>query len=65
MKRNNCKEAYPKLAKQMIFKIQSRIETTFSQLTQQLNAGVVKAKSFWGLKTRLQAKILGFNLFFL
>lgn len=64
MKRNNCKEAYPKWLRKTIFKIRRRIETTFSQLMGQLNAQVVKAKSFWGLKTRLQTKILAFNLCF-
>lgn len=64
MKRNNSKEAYPKWARKMIFKIRRRIETTFSQLSEQLNAQVVRAKSFWGLKTRLQTKILAYNLCF-
>lgn len=64
MKRNNSKEAYPKWARKMIFKILRRKETTFFHLTEQLNAEVVRTKSLWGLKTRLQTKILAYNLCF-
>lgn len=64
MKRNNSKKAYPKWVRKMIFKIRRRIETTFSQLTEQLNAEVVRTKSLWVLKTRLQTKILAYNLCF-
>lgn len=48
----------------MIFKIRRRIETTFSQIIEQLNAQVVRSKSFSGLKTRLQIKVLAYNLCF-
>lgn len=62
MKRNNSKEQYPKWLRQMIFKIRRRIETSFSQLTEQLNANKVLAKSLWGFFTRIQTKILSHNL---
>ena len=38
------------------------METVFSQLSGQLNAERVLAKSFRGLCTRLQNKVLGHNL---
>lgn len=62
MKRNNCKDPYPKWLRQYIFKIRRRIETTFSQLTEQLNINKVLAKSLWGLITRLRTKVLAHNL---
>ena len=40
----------------------SPVETVFSQLSEQLNAERVLAKSFQGLCTRLTNKILGYNL---
>lgn len=64
MKRNKAKDPYPKGFRQLIFKVRRRIETTFSQLTQQLNIEIVKAKSLWGLQTRLETKLLGSNLCF-
>ena len=39
------KNPYPKPSLQLIFKIRRRIETTFSQLTEQLNINTVLAKS--------------------
>ena len=39
-----------------------QIETVFSQLSEQLKAERVLAKSFQGLCTRLVNKILGYNL---
>lgn len=62
MKKNNSKSQYPKPLRQLIFKLRKRIETSFSQLTEQLNINRVKAKSLWGLITRLRTKILGQNL---
>lgn len=62
LQKDNAKNQYSKKFRQVIFKIRRRIETTFSQLTEQLNIEGVKAKSFWGLRTRLQTKILAFNL---
>ncbi|SHK50569.1 Transposase DDE domain-containing protein, partial [Paramaledivibacter caminithermalis DSM 15212] len=62
LKRNNSKDQYPKSIKQLIFKARRRIETTASQLTEQLNIEKVLAKSFWGLQTRLETKLLAYNL---
>ena len=48
--------------RQLIFGLRRRIETVFSQLSEQLNAERVLAKSFQGLCTRLVNKILAHNL---
>ena len=62
LKRKNAKENFSKELRQLIFKIRRRIETTFSQLTCQLNTERVLAKSFYGLKTRLMSKFLAYNI---
>lgn len=62
LKRSNNKNNWPKAIRQLIFKLRRRIETVFSQLTEQLNAERVLAKSFRGLCTRIQNKILAYNL---
>ena len=64
MKRSNAKDQYSKSFRQTIFKIRRRIETSFSQLAEQLNIEIVKAKSLWGLQVRLQTKILAYNICF-
>ena len=53
LKRNNSKIQWSKPFRQMIFKFRRRVETVFSQLSQQLNAERVLAKTFRGLCTRL------------
>lgn len=58
LKPSNHKNNWPKEVRQMIFRFRRRIETVFSQLSEQLNAEKVLAKSFRGLYTRLQNKIL-------
>ena len=62
LKRKNAKDNFPKELRQIKFKIRRRIETTFSQLTCQLNTERVLAKSFYGLKTRLMGKFLAYNI---
>ena len=62
LKTSNHKNNWPKEVRQVIFRFRRRIETVFSQLSEQLNAEKVLAKSFRGLCTRLQNKILGHNL---
>lgn len=62
LKPSNHKINWPKEVRQVIFRFRRRIETVFSQLSEQLNAEKVLAKSFRGLCTRLQNKILGHNL---
>jgi hypothetical protein len=61
IKRRNAKKQYPKAFRQLVFKIRRRIETSFSQLTEQLNIERVKAKSRLGLIARFETKILAFN----
>lgn len=62
LKPSNHKNNWPKEVRQVIFRFRRKIETVFSQLSEQLNAEKVLAKSFRGLCTRLQNKILGHNL---
>ena len=62
VKRNNSKTQFPKAIRQLIFKLRRRIETSASQLTQQLNIEKVMAKSYWGLVTRIKTKLLAYNL---
>lgn len=62
LKRSNTKINWSKSFRQLIFKLRRRVETVFSQLSEQLNAERVLAKSFQGLCTRLSNKILAYNL---
>ena len=61
----NSKENYPKEIRQLIFKVRRRIETSFSQLTEQLNLNKVKSKSMLGFITRTSIKVLTHNISFL
>jgi len=54
-----------KLLRQHIFKVRRRIETTNSQLSDHLGIQHVRAKSLWGLFTRLSSKLLAFAVAFL
>jgi len=54
-----------KLLRQHIFKVKRRIETTNSQLSDHLVIQRVRAKSLWGLFTRLASKLLAFAVAFL
>lgn len=62
LKRSNSKRDWPRSVRQLIFKLRRRVETVFSQLSGQLNAERVLAKSIQGLCTRLANKILTYNL---
>ena len=62
LERSNSKTNWPKSVRQLIFKLRRRVETVFSQLSEQLNAEKVLARSFQGLCTRLVNKILAYNL---
>ena len=64
-KRGNSKDNYPKEIRQLIFKFRRRIETSFSQLTEQLNLNRVKSKSMLGFITRTSIKVLAHNISFL
>ena len=48
LKRSNSKNNWPKAVRQLIFQFRRRVETVFSQLSEQLNAEQVLAKSFKG-----------------
>lgn len=62
MKRDNAKKPHPKWLRQLVFKLRRRIETTFSQLTEQLNINKILSKSLLGFIARLRTKILAHNL---
>lgn len=62
LKRSNSKTDWPKPVRQLIFRLRRRVETVFSQLSEQLKAERVRAKSFQGLCTRLVNKVLAYNL---
>lgn len=62
LKRSNSKTPYPKDLRNWISKHRRRIETSFSQLTEQFHINEVLANSLSGLKARLQSKILGHNI---
>ena len=62
LKRSNSKANWPKPVRQLIFQLRRCVETVFSQLSEQLHAERVLAKSFQGLCTRLVNKILAYNL---
>lgn len=62
IKRSNSKTQYPRELKKWIGKNRKRIETIFSQLTEQFNISKVLANSITGFKTRIQGKILAHNL---
>lgn len=62
LKRNNSKAQFSKDLRRIIFKLRRRIETSGSQLTEQLNIERVRAKSLWDLITRIKTKLLAHNL---
>ncbi|ARC86229.1 transposase DDE domain protein [Clostridium argentinense CDC 2741] len=64
IKRTNSKVKVSKQFRRMIFKARRRVETSFSQLSGQLNIQRVLAKSMWGLVSRITNKILAHNLCF-
>lgn len=65
LKRGNSKDNYPKDIRQLIFKARRMIETSFSQLAEQLNLNKVKSKSMLGFITRTSIKVLAHNISFL
>jgi len=61
--RSNSKQTkMPVYLSQFVFKHRRRVETVFSQMSDQLNLQRVRAKSLWGLITRLNLKFLAFVL---
>lgn len=65
LKRGNGKDNYPKDIRQLIFKVRRRVETSFSQLTEQLNLNKVKSESKLGFITRTSIKVLAHDISFL
>ncbi|MDR2090177.1 MAG: IS982 family transposase, partial [Clostridiales bacterium] len=59
-RKNSKSKSLPTPLKRKIFTMRRRVETTFSQLCDTLNAQKVFAKSFRGLCTRIRLKILSF-----
>ena len=62
LKPDNSKNNWSTPMRQLIFKLRRRVETVFSQMSEQLNVERVLAKSFRGLCTRLLNKVLAFNI---
>ena len=62
LKPDNSKNNWPTSMRQLIFKLRRRVETVFSQMSEQLNVERVLVKSFRGLCTRLLNKVLAFNI---
>lgn len=62
MKPSHYKNQWSETFRQLIFKLRRKIETVFSQLSEQMHAERVLAKSFWGLCTRMSGKMLAYNL---
>ena len=62
LKRSNSKIKWSKETQRMIFSKRRRIETTFSQLSEQLNAEKVLAKSTLGLYTRMLTKVFAYDI---
>lgn len=60
--RKHQKPQYPEAFRQLQRKLRRRIETTLSQLTQQLNVSRVRAQTHWGFRTRMSNKFGGFTL---
>ncbi len=65
LQRKNSKKGVCKNLRNTLSKIRRRVETSFSQLADQLNINRVLAKSKLGLITRITLKILAHNLAYL
>ena len=55
-RRSHQKQQYPKDFRKLQVRLRRRIETTLSQLTQQFSVGRVRARTQWGLQTRMSNK---------
>ena len=54
--RSNQKQQYPEDFRKLQVRLRRRIETTLNQLTQQFSVGRVRARTHWGLQTRMSNK---------
>ncbi len=55
-RRNNQKQQYPKDFRKLHVRMRRRIETTLNQLTEQFSIARVRARTHWGLQTRMSNK---------
>ena len=65
LKRKNSKHPLEKRLRNVLSKTRRRVETSFSQLSEQFNINKVLAKSKWGLMLRITLKILAHNISFI
>ena len=54
--RNNQKQQYPETFRKLQVRVRRRIETTIGQLTEQFHVSRVRARTQWGLQTRMSHK---------
>ena len=54
--RRNQKAQYPQAFRKLQVRLRRRIETTISQLTEQFHVSRVRARTHWGLRTRMSNK---------
>ena len=55
-RRSNQKQQYPEDFRKLQVRLRRRIETTLNQLTQQFSVARVRARTHWGLSTRMSNK---------
>ena len=55
-RRSNQKQQYPETFRKLQVRLRRRIETTLSQLTQQFSVACVRARTHWGVQTRMSNK---------
>ena len=55
-RRSNQKQQYPKTFWKLQVRLRRRIERTLNQLTQQFSVACVRARTHWGLQTRMSHK---------
>ena len=61
-KRSNQKNPYSPQLRRTINRLRKRIESTNNQLTDQFNLSKVRARTHWGLLTRISGKFAAFTL---
>ena len=55
-RRSNQKQQYPRDFRKLQVRLRRRIETTLNQLTQQFSVARLRARTHWGLQTRMSNK---------
>lgn len=61
-KRSNQKNPYPPQIKQTINRLRKRVDVTIGQLEDQFHLAKVRARTHWGLLTRMSDKVAAFTL---